>query len=215
MKKDAATSPDVLSVQLDEIPQERPDAAPAGWVGVQEEIAAETGVAVLLVDGYQPPALVVSNNNSICHAFQSSRKHVRLCDPFCGAAHQRAMSAGSKVEYKCHAGLQCFTMPVQIGERKDLAVIGGRAFTSAADYRSLIERFRAGELNELLSRKPFENVIFAEPDRLEKAAKRIGKAAGTREVQSPSGSDVSSEASTVVSPSVENLPDVRESVSVQ
>ena len=174
--------------------------APAGWVGVQEEIAAETGLAVLLVDGYQPPALVVSNNNSICHAFQSSRKHVRLCDPFCGAAHQRAMSAGSKVEYKCHAGLQCFTMPVQIGERKDLAVIGGRAFTSAADYRSLVERFRAGELNELLSRNPFENVIFAEPDRLEKAAKRIEKASGATEVQSPkskvqSPNGVSAEAS--------------------
>jgi diguanylate cyclase (GGDEF)-like protein len=229
MKKELATSPEVLSEQADEIPQERGDRAPAGWVAAQDEIAAETGLAVLLVDGYQPPALVVSNNNSICHAFQSSRKHVRLCDPFCGAAHQRAISAGSKVEYKCHAGLQCFTMPVQIGERKNLAVIGGRAFTSASDYRALIERFRAGELNELLGRKPFENVIFAEPDRLEKAAKRIGKAAGMKEVQSQtlkvrspkskvegqSSSDGSTEATTAVSRSSDNLPAARETVSAQ
>ena len=231
MKKDLATSSAVLSEQSDDIPQERPDQAPAGWVGVQDEIAAETGLAVLLVDGYQPPALAVSNNNSICHAFQSSRKYVRLCDPFCGAAHQRAMSAGSKVEYKCHAGLQCFTMPVQIGARKDLAVIGGRAFTSAGDYRTLIERFRAGELNELLSRKPLENVIFADPDRLEKAAKRIGKAAGASAVQSPNSKvqsqnavelasktgvtaiDLPSEPA-VISPG-KNLLDVRETVSVQ
>ena len=220
MRKASATSPEVG--QSDEIPQERSDVAPAGWLGVQDEIAAETGVAVLLVDGYQPPALVVSNNNSICHAFQTSRKYVRLCDPYCGAAHQRAMSAGAKVEYKCHAGLQCFTMPVQIGERKDLAVIGGRTFTSASDYRSLIERFRAGELNELLSRGPFENVIFSEPERLEKTAKRIEKAAGTREVHSPqspvqsqSVSDVSREASVVVSPGGENQPDIRETDSAQ
>jgi diguanylate cyclase (GGDEF)-like protein len=199
MTKDSARSNEGLSEQSDEILQERPEDAPAGWVGVQDEIAAETGLAVLLVDGHQPPALVVCNNNSICHAFQSSRKHVRLCDPFCGAAHQRAMSAGSKVEYKCHAGLQCFTMPVQIGKRTDLAVIGGRAFTSGADYRSLIERFRAGELNELLSRNPFENVIFAEPERLEKAAKRIEKATEVQspksKVQSQSGSAVADRSS--------------------
>ena len=174
MKKASATSPEVE--QSDEIPQERPDEAPAGWVGVQDEIAAETGVAVLLVDGYQPPALVVSNNNSICHAFQSSRKHVRLCDPYCGIAHQRAMSAGSAVQYKCHAGLHCFTMPVQVGG-ENLAAIGGRAFTSAADYRSLIDRFRGGELNELLASEPFDNVIFAEPERLNQLSERLQKAA--------------------------------------
>ena len=37
------------------------------------------------------------------------------------------MSAGTMVEYKCHAGLQCFTQPVEIGNKRNLAVIGGRA----------------------------------------------------------------------------------------
>ena len=176
MTKYSARSVEGVSEGSDGIPQEHREDAPVGWPQVQDEIAAENGLSVLLVDGHQPPALVVSNNNSICRAFQSSRKHVRLCDPFCGVAYQRAISAGSKVEYKCHAGLQCFTMPVQIGTRKDLAIIGGRGFTSGADYRALMERFRAGELNELLRSNPFENVIFAEPDRLEKAAQRIEKA---------------------------------------
>ena len=219
MTKDSGRSVEGLSEQTDEILQERPEDAPLGWASVQDALAADTGMALLLVDGHQPPAVAVSNNNSICHAFQSSPKHVRLCDPFCGAAHQRAMSAGSKVEYKCHAGLQCFTMPVQIGKQKDLAVIGGRAFTSGADYRSLIERFRAGELNELLSKNPFESVIFAEPERLEQAAKRIEKAAragevqsSTTEVQSPkfevksqNGSGIAEGASTDVPRGGENL----------
>ena len=162
---------------LPEIVQEHPEDAPRGWAEVQEKLAASSGLSVLLVDGRQPPALVASNNNSICHAFQSSLEYGSLCDPYCGDAHRRALSAGSAVQYRCHAGLQCFTMPVQIGRQQNLAAIGGRAFVSAADYRSLVDRFRAGELNDLLGSKPFENVIFAEPQRLDQLSERLQKAA--------------------------------------
>ena len=143
---------------------------------MQEKLAAGAGLSLLLVDGKQPPALVASNNNSICHAFQSSLEYVSLCDPYCGDAHRRALSAGSAVQYKCHAGLQCFTMPVQIGNEQNLAAIGGRAFVNGADYRSLVDRFRDGELNDLLSSEPFENVIFAEAERLEQLSERLQKA---------------------------------------
>jgi diguanylate cyclase (GGDEF)-like protein len=176
-----------------EIVQEHPEDAPFGWEDVQEELAASAGLALLLVNGRQPPALLASNNNSICHAFQSSVEYVSLCDPYCGDAHRRAVSAGSTVQYKCHAGLQCFTTPVQIGSEQNLAAIGGRAFVSAADYRSLVDRFRAGELNDLLVSKPFENVIFADSQRLDQLSERLQKAARrfAGEVQSPT-SDVQS-----------------------
>ncbi|MEP6913546.1 MAG: diguanylate cyclase [bacterium] len=180
MKKKSSSSMAEESSQdvpPDEIPQEHSHDAPEGWVDVQERLAESLNLTVLLVDGHQPPALALSNNNSICQAFQSSPDYVRLCDPYCGDAHRRAISAGSKVEYKCHAGLECFTMPVQIGPKQDLAAIGGRAFVSVADYRSLVDRFRAGELNDLLNRQPFENVIFAESDRLEQLSQRLEKAA--------------------------------------
>src|SRR6476469_4543139 len=110
------------------ITQERPDEAPPGWSEVQERLAATSGLAILLVNGHQPPAQLVSNNNSICHAFQSSPDYVTRCDPYCGDAHRRALAAGKAVEYKCHAGLHCFTTPVDIGDSRNLAVIGGRAF---------------------------------------------------------------------------------------
>lgn len=164
------------------IVQEHREDAPPGWADVQEELAESLGLSVLLVDGRQPPALVASNNNSICHAFQSSAEYVGLCDPYCGDAHRRAMSARTVVQYKCHAGLQCFTMPVQIGREQNLAAIGGRAFVSGADYRSLVDRFRAGELNDLLSSRPFENVIFAESQRLDQLSVRLEKAARHFEV---------------------------------
>ncbi len=162
---------------LPEIVQEHPEDAPRGWAQVQEKLAALSGLSILLVDGRQPPALVASNNNSICHAFQSSLEYVSLCDPYCGDAHRRALSAGAAVQYKCHAGLQCFTMPVQIGRQQNLVAIGGRAFVSAADYRSLVDRFRAGELNVLLGSKPFENVIFAESQSIDQLSERLQKAA--------------------------------------
>lgn len=182
VKPAAAKAPTSAPVESPEIVQEHAEDAPAGWIEVQDKLASSQGLSLLLVDGRQPPAIALSNNNSICRAFQTSSEHVSLCDPYCGDAHRRALSAGSVVHYKCHAGLECFTMPVEIAGEPNLAVIGGRAFVSGADYRSLVERFREGELNELLDSAPFENVIFSEPQRLTQLSARVEKA-----VQSFSG----------------------------
>ncbi|MEP6706141.1 MAG: diguanylate cyclase [Pyrinomonadaceae bacterium] len=165
------------AVPAPKIIQEQPERAPAGWREIQDSIAASSGLSMLLVDGIQPPALVISNNNSICQALQSSAEHVRLCDPYCGEAHGRAMSAGTITHYRCHAGLQCFAMPVELDERHQLAVIGGRAFVTSADYRATAERFREGDLHELLSTDLFSNVIFASEQDLDHAAIRISETA--------------------------------------
>lgn len=159
------------------IPQEAPEYAPKGWAEVQRSIAESSGISLLLVEGHQPPALAVANNNSICEALQSSPEHVGLCDPFCGIAHSRALSANSITHYRCHAGLQCFAMPVDLDPQRQLAVIGGRAFVSSADYRELAERFRSGDLQELFSDDLFRNVIFADEADLDHAALRVAKTA--------------------------------------
>ena len=157
--------------------QESPERAPEGWASVQTALAAESGISLVLVEGQQPPALTISNNNSICQALQSSPEHVGLCDPFCGMAHQRAVEAGAVTHYRCHAGLLCFAMPVQIQPNRKLAIIGGRAVLSSADYRALAERFRAGDLQDLLSADLFRNVIFADEADLDHAALRVADAA--------------------------------------
>src|SRR5207253_8498726 len=159
------------------IPQEAPERAPSGWAEVQKSIAESSGISLLLIEGYQPPALAIANNNSICEALQSSPKHVRLCDPFCGAAHDRAVGANAITHYRCHAGLQCFAMPVKLGSQSQLAVIGGRAFVSSADYRQLAERFRSGDLKDLSSDELFRNVIFADEADLDHAALRLDRSA--------------------------------------
>jgi len=158
-------------------PQNEPDRAPACWAELQGQAAQASGISLLLVEGHQPPALTVANNNSICHALQSSPDYVKLCDPYCGEAHARAMASGTITHYRCHAGLQCFAMPVEIDEQRELVVIGGRAFVRGADYRELAERFRTGDLQELFSSELFQNVIFADEADLDHAALRLSKAA--------------------------------------
>ncbi|HEY9404054.1 MAG TPA: diguanylate cyclase [Pyrinomonadaceae bacterium] len=145
------------------------------WERLQASVAAETDLAILLVDGHQPPQLAISNNNSICHAFQSSTTHAHLCDPYCGVAFQRAHEAGETTHYRCHAGLHCFAMPVGPDTPRPLAFIGGRAFLSSADYRELAERFRKGDLRELLSNELFRNVIFASRHNLNELAAQLAE----------------------------------------
>ncbi|HKS10774.1 MAG TPA: diguanylate cyclase [Pyrinomonadaceae bacterium] len=155
--------------------QEHREEAPSAWPEVQDGLAANSGLALLLVDGHQPPAVVVSNNNSICHAFQTSPEHAQLCEPYCGAAHAEATKAGGTIEYKCHAGLQCFAKRVELGGKRNLAMIGGRAFIKGADYQQLMERFRAGDLQSLAADSTFSNVIFSEQQRLDELAERVEK----------------------------------------
>jgi diguanylate cyclase (GGDEF)-like protein len=158
--------------------QQAPASVPLeDWVEAQHELAAGSGLALLLVEGRQPPSLAVSNNNSVCHAFQSSPMHAHRCEPFCGLAHERALKAGEAAHYRCHAGLHCFTMPVPVGEEKPLAVIGGRAFLHSSDYRALAERIRTGDLTDLLSTDLFQNVLFALRQDLDDLAVRIEETA--------------------------------------
>jgi len=163
------------SARTAQIEQETPERAPSGWRERQESIADSAGIALLLVEGHQPPALAVTNNNSICETLQSSPEYLPLCDPFCGAAHNRATAEGEVVHYRCHAGLQCFALPVEISGRK-LAVIGGRAFSSGADYREFVERVREGDLRGLETNELFRNVIFADEADLDHAALKVSRA---------------------------------------
>lgn len=158
------------------IVQEVSERAPNGWPAAQHSIADAAGIALLLVEGHQPPALAIANNNSICEALQSSPDYVSLCDPYCGVAHSRTVTENAVVHYRCHAGLECFAIPVQIGDEQPLAIIGGRAFASGAEYRKLVERVRTGDLQKLSSDDLFRNVIFADEADLDHAALKVGQA---------------------------------------
>ncbi len=169
-------------------PQEHREDAPPSWPEIQDSLAESSGLSLLLVDGHQPPAVVVSNNNSICHTFQTSPEHAGLCEPYCGVAHSRAIKAGGIVEYKCHAGLSCFAKPVELSAKRKLAVIGGRAFVKSADYQQLMERFRTGDLQSVASDEVFANLLFSESQRVSEMAERVDRAVRRLHSASSNGS---------------------------
>ncbi|MGH9903682.1 MAG: PocR ligand-binding domain-containing protein, partial [Pyrinomonadaceae bacterium] len=166
----AAAAPERAVIQSRKI-----DEVPPGWAEIQDSLAAGAGLAVLLIDGPQPPSLVVSNNNSVCHAFQTSPAHAHLCEPYCGRAFDRATGGDPALaSYRCHAGLHCVARAVKLrDEERPLAVIAGRAFLRSTDYRALAERIRAGDMADLRAEDPFRNVIFASPQDLGELAERV------------------------------------------
>ena len=58
------------------------------WRKAEASLAAGSGLTLLLIEGPQPPQLSVSNNNSVCHALQSSPAHAHLCDQPAGSMHR-------------------------------------------------------------------------------------------------------------------------------
>jgi ParB/RepB/Spo0J family partition protein len=150
--------------------------APGNWTQIQRSLAASTGLSLLLVEGHEQPAIEISNNNTICDAFQSSDELSHLCKPYCGAAFNRAWESAETIHYRCHLGLQCIAAPVRIEGSKPYAIIGGRAFLRTADYRAVAERMRAGDLQALVSDEVFRNVIFASSGEIADLPERIGKA---------------------------------------
>lgn len=149
------------------------ESATENWADAQSSLAAALGLSILLVEGHQPPALAVANDNSICNQFQNSPTRAHLCEPFCGTAYKRAMKAGEAVPYRCHAGLHCVAMPVALDKKKKFAIIGGRAFLTTADYRAFAERTRTGDLQDMLSGDLFKNVIFGAHRDLNDLVRRV------------------------------------------
>jgi diguanylate cyclase (GGDEF)-like protein len=143
------------------------------WQKKQDALAERAGLSVLVVEGHQPPALAVSNNNSICRVVQSSSTHAERCEPFCGSAFQKATEAGKPISYRCHAGLYCVAAPLQIAE-KPLVAIVGRTFLKTADYRDLTERIFLGDWQNLPEVELFESVnLSGSLEDLENLAARL------------------------------------------
>jgi diguanylate cyclase (GGDEF)-like protein len=113
----------------------------AQWLRLQRSLAEGNGIALVTFGRDSLMVGRVENDNSICRAMRESPELARLCEEDCSGAYNRALNAGHPVEYRCHAGLSCFAIPLSIEKRK-LVILGGRAFTSSADYNEFLQRFR-------------------------------------------------------------------------
>ncbi len=142
-----------------------------------DEIAAENGAAVVIVDQRSNVA-AKANNNSICETLMASVEFAPKCGEFCGKAYQRTVEAGGPIEYECHAGLYCRTVEIEAGKKPLVAIIG-RTFLKTGNYRMATSRAVAGDWSGFSPFEIFDNVILAGStanfERMERELSRIDK----------------------------------------
>lgn len=116
----------------------------------------------------------IENDNSICRAMRVSADRAPRCAADCGAAYSKAVAAGEQVDFRCHAGLNCFAIPVAI-DRKQLVILGGRSFSSTHEYANFLDNY--ADLAGVESGESLKNVKFLEARDLAQAAELAGSTA--------------------------------------
>ena len=112
----------------------------------------------------------IENDNSICQAMRVSPEYAPLCAADCAGAFGKAVETAARVDFTCHAGLNCFAIPVRFAE-KQLVVLGGRAFTSTAAYTQSLTHHN--DVEGVASGECLKNVRFVSARDLNEAAEFV------------------------------------------
>jgi diguanylate cyclase (GGDEF)-like protein len=136
---------------------EQPENSLAGWLRLQKSIALRSGMSLASLSRDGAVIGRIENDNSVCQALRVAGPYAQLCSGDCGTAFERADQAGSPVFYKCHAGLSCFATPISVGG-KHIVVLGGRVFTSSADYTQFLQNYQ--KLDQVRTGECLQNVAF-------------------------------------------------------
>jgi diguanylate cyclase (GGDEF)-like protein len=145
----------------------------SSWKSVEEALADDSGLAVVIVEGTASTIVSESNNSSICNVLQKSEKFSPHCQSFCGEAFNHVKSAQKTVSFRCHAGLNYSAIPLA-GE--NFVAIVGRSFRGIEDYKAATNRAISGDWKEFSSEILFENALLSSSgNEEEKLASRLEK----------------------------------------
>lgn len=145
------------------------------WLRLQKSLAHNSGLAMVTFSGDDSVMGRVENDNSICQSMMASPEHARLCAQDCGRAWSLAREAGCATGFRCHASLNCFALPATI-DGVEVAVLGGRAFTSASAYISFIDNY--SESLDLQDSHYLKNMKFTDVRELAETAELVSSTAG-------------------------------------
>lgn len=139
---------------------------------ILDAFADDSGLAIVVVDG-TGVEISMSNDNSICRDLNPAGKLVLECAAFCGSALAEAAEVEGMAGYTCHAGLECRALAM-LKNGKAVALIVGRAFIKAENYRKATERAISGNWQEYAPATFFENVLLTtSSDHLETTMEQI------------------------------------------
>lgn len=150
------------------------DNALAEWLRVERSLAEKHNISLTTLSRDGAAIGRIENDNSICRSLRVSTEFASKCAAECGRAFSNVNAAGGPIEFCCHAGLQCFAIPVDLKD-KQLVILGGRAFTSTSEYSSFLDRHSG--VDPVASGECLKSVKFADPRGLREAAELIGLAA--------------------------------------
>jgi diguanylate cyclase (GGDEF)-like protein len=143
----------------------------SAWKTIEETLADNGGLAVIVVEGEESAVVSASNNNSVCNVLQESKEFSPMCQSFCGDAFNHVKSAGKSVNFQCHAGLN-YTA-VKLPQKNFVAIIG-RTFNKADDYKKATARAISGDWKKFESQILFENILLeSSSSNAEKLTKRL------------------------------------------
>ena len=140
------------------------------WLRLQRSLAQEHNIAITTLSRDGATIGRVENDNSVCRSLRVSAEHASNCAAECGRAFSATTEAGHAIEFRCHAGLHCFAIPIDLDETQ-LVILGGRAFTSTSDYSGFLDRHSA--LDSVATGECLTNVRFADPRGLRESAELI------------------------------------------
>lgn len=152
----------------------RPDNSLAVWLRLQKSLAEKSGVALSTLSRDGAVIGRIENDNSICQALRGSPDYSPRCAADCSNAYSKAVAGGASFHFTCHAGLHCFTIPISI-DRKQLVVLGGRAFASAAEYSEFLRNH--SELEAVASGECLKNIKFVDSREIKAAADLVASTA--------------------------------------
>src|SRR5438874_9592039 len=139
-----------------------------------DRVAAESGVAIAVVDT-DSREVFVSNNNSICRNLNPTGEFSPKCAEYCGQAFEKAREAGRMIGFECHAGLDCRAVLAERSGMQFVTIIG-RTFAKAENYRRATERAITGDWRHFPPSKFFENILLtASAEVLTRTAEKIGR----------------------------------------
>lgn len=142
------------------------------WLAAQQTLASSTNLALLTVGPDNNIKKDVANETSICQSFLNDPTKARMCAEFCGRARQRAIAENRTITYRCGANLHCFAAPLKTSdETSQRAVIGGRTFLSATEYREFLQREKIS--GSYPDPKLFSNIKFTDEEEFERARQMI------------------------------------------
>ncbi|MEW6208434.1 MAG: diguanylate cyclase [Acidobacteriota bacterium] len=146
----------------------------AAWLRLQRSLAEKNGIALTTLSRDGAVVGRIENDNSVCQSMRVSAEHSRLCFADCAKAYSNAVAEGRPIEFRCHAGLHCFAAPIKV-DKQNLVVLGGRAFTSTAEYSQFLSRYN--DLAAVATGEGLRNVKFLDSRELRDAGQLVISAA--------------------------------------